>query len=423
MTIGFMLTFFDFRNDVRSLIYEICKNHKVVLFIKPEHESLVQPYLNEHLSYRIINELTPSRKNKLNTILYHILRKLPKSKNNYFLMEAFKIGGLKNKKQQKRAKLLLQLQHILPHFISYDYYLNKIDFSCKTDISGIDKMIAFTEIYDDFFLARLIKESVKTYVYVYSWDHACKHTRFSTSVNYLVWHKGIADDLIELQNIPSSQIKAFGSTQLGYIDRFKASMSKTTSEAPYFFYACGIGIQSLVHEEVNLIVQLSKSITKIYPTYKLIVRPYPNQQDWTVYDELSLLPNIVFDNNYRQQDLSVSDREIQKKFELISNAVAFFHLGTTLGLEASFTSCPVFQLDILEKNSNQVNVYNFVHQYQNEKYLINQSAINTIKTINQLEETLLNIEDSKYLQFNSKVTALFPVYSFEELANKIIADI
>lgn len=423
MTIGFMLTFFDFRNDVRSLIYEICRNHKVVLFIKPEHESLIQPYLNEHLSYRIINEHTESRKNKLNTILYHILRKLPKSKKNYFLMEAFKIGGLKNNKQKKRARLLLQLQQILPHFISYDFYLRNIQFSSKTDISGIDKIIAFTEIYDDFFLARLIKESVNTYVYVYSWDHACKHTRFSTSVNYLVWHQGIADDLNELQNIPAKQIKIVGSTQLGYIERFKSVMVKTKTDAPYFFYACGIGIQSLVHEEVKIISLLSKSISKIHPTYKLIVRPYPNQKDWTVYDELSLLPNIVFDNNYRRVDLSVSDQEIQKKFELISNAVAFFHLGTTLGLEASFTSCPVFQIDLSESTSNQVNVYNFVHQYQNEKYLIKQSAINTIKSINQLEETLHNIEDSKYLQFNSKVTALFPVYSFEELANKLIADL
>lgn len=414
-----MLTFFDFRNDVRALIKSICVHHKVVVFVKKEHEQLIQKFMIPGMECRIIDEQVSSKKNIFYARLFLLFKRLPKSVKNYYLMEAFKCVGLKDNNQRVKAKQLLKYQLIAPHFISYDFYLNTIDYKGKTDLSGVDKMIAFTEIYDDYLLARLIKEQVPTQVYVYSWDHACKHVRFSKQVQYLVWNQDIANDVIELQGVPAEQITVFGSTQLGYIEKFQSNKTTNSNQKPYFYFGCGIGIPELVEQEVTTIAQLADCITQVYPDYQLYVRPYPNFSNWALYDSLLKNSNVVLDNSYKQTDLSIKDEDIISKFISINNAVAFFHVGTTLGLEACFTNTPSFILDMTPYNNKAISLYHFIHQYQNEKYLISDNPLNVIKSVAQLISTLRDIQSEKYLDFNKKTAARFTVQSFDALAEAI----
>lgn len=420
MTLGFMLTFFDFRNDVRALIKCLCQNHEVVIFIKKEHEQLVSKYLIPGMSYRIIDEYIPSKSNIALTRFFLLFKKLPKSKNNYYLSETYKAEALSDSKQQKKALSIISIQQKLPHFYAYDTYLQSIKYSGKTDLSGIDKMIVFTEIYDDFLYARLLREQFTMYTYVYSWDHACKHVRFSKKVHYLVWNQGIAEDLKLLQQIPDSNITIFGSTQMCYLEQFKSQPKTSKPDYTYFYYGCGIGLSSMVEQEIEVIEILYDCIMLVNPNAVLLVRPYPNFNNWDMYKRLLSKSNIQLDDSYKQADLSIKDNDIQHKFNTIQNADAFFHVGTTLGLEACFTDTPSFLLDISTASEHKIGLYQFVHQYQNEKYLVKNNTENVIKSKQQLLHTLQNITLPIYYKFNTHIAEQFEIKSFEQLAQQIV---
>lgn len=417
MAIGVMLTFFDFRNDIRKLISSISKKEKVVVFVRKEHEHLVSSYQSIDFTYRIIDEQHPSIINFLLTRCFLLFRKIPASRNNYYLMEAFKAEGLPDKKQSRKAKKILKWQKLLPKFFSYDKYLSMLRPSKKTDLGGINSMLVLTEIYDDLLFARIIKSKLPTHVYVYSWDHPCKHVRFSKKVNYLVWNKGISEDLQKLQQIPENQVSVIGSTQLGYIHEYlRQSAQEFSAKQNCIYYACGVGIRSLVHEEVSVIITLAKAMQATIPDHKLLVRPYPNLSNWNLYDALADFDNIIVDSSYRQTDLSVSEKDIFLKFSGIDAANALFHTGTTLGLEACFLNTPSFIIDIANRKRSDVCLYNFVHQYQNNKYLIEKSPINVVYDEKALHHILQNTADPIYMHLNKDISSAFEVLSFDDLA-------
>jgi hypothetical protein len=80
-------------------------------------------------------------------------------------MEVFKIS-LNPVPVQRRAKRLLDIAMKLPKLISYDYYLNNLEYKKATLIDDIDQFICFTDISDSYLLARLIREKKQVKVYV-----------------------------------------------------------------------------------------------------------------------------------------------------------------------------------------------------------------------------------------------------------------
>lgn len=414
-----MLTFFDFRNDVRKVLAEMCRIENVILFIRPEHETLIKPYLHIGFTYRIIQEDSNDTKSAMFSRLFLLFRKIPASRQNYYLMEQFKAEGAGSDKKDK-ALSIIKWQQRTPKWLSYDTYLNALQLSGKTDLNGITKMIALTEIYDDKLLARCIRSKIPVLVYVYSWDHACKHVRFSKQVRYAVWHEGIATDLQQLQGIAGNAIRVTGATQLGYVHQFSDKLNAAAKEKTIYF-GCGVGLPSLVTEEIRVISILAVHMSQLLPDYILMVRPYPNYSDWSIYEALNEFPNIRLDNSYRQKDLSVADNDIQQKFESIARSKAFFHVGTTLGLEACFTDTPSFLLDLTENNGNAVSLYHFTHQYQNEKYLINGHPKHTITSETSLRHLLQNLDDPQLLEMNKQVQNTFHINSFTEMAQMLLS--
>ncbi len=421
MATGIMLTFFDFRNDVRKLISEMVRLDDIIVFIRPEHESLIQAYTDLGFQYRLIDEASQGFVNTLAHYAFTLFRQLPASRQNYFLMEQFKSDSLPAV-YKKKSQRLLQAQKILPKTLSYDAYLNMLNFSGRTDLSGISKMIVWTEVYDDHLFARCVRTGVPTAVYVYSWDHACKHVRFSKRVSYFVWHAGIAEDLQQLQHIDAQRIDVTGSTQLGFIDTFRQRQTTTPLKQNVIYYGCGVGIQNLIPEEIRCIILLAECMRQVLPDHVLMVRPYPNCRDWSVYDGLRALPNVQFDDQYRQNDLSVEEEAILQKFERISTSKAFFHTGTTLGLEACFTDTPSFLLDLSPDNGNAVSMYHFVHQYQNQKYLIDAAPQQVVTQIDQLMHILSDLDDPDHMTLHAKVQATFRVHSFAQIAKNILTN-
>lgn len=416
-----MLTFFDFRNDIRRLITDLSNYCTIVIFIRREQEAMVIAHLPSNIAYRIIDERKKGAYNLFMEKCFLLFRKIPLTRVNYYLMEEFKIGNIENRKNRRKAHLLLQLHKMMPHVFSYDRYLHKLKYTGNTNIADIDTFLCLTEIYDDYLFSRLIREHKKTFVYVYSWDHACKHTRFSKKVQYMVWNNGIKEDLIQIQRIKEENIHISGSTQLGFLSDFNNNNNITElfSGKPYYYFGCGIGIKKLVEKEIKIIKDLSVVISNLDPDAKLIVRPYPNNKNWSEYDSLLNFTNIVLDNAYRQKDLSVTEDDIMKKIRTIAGAKAFFHVGTTLGLETCFTKCPSFILNTEPDDRKKVNIYNFVNQYQNKKYLIDQSKSNTITSAHQLSTVIKNIEKEEYKQLSSIIRSQFPIKPFDKLSKEI----
>lgn len=421
MKIGFVVSFFDFRNDVRTLIATASRSHEVVVYVKQKDVGLIQKHLLDSVTCRIISEKKRSISNTLWERIYFLFRSIPKSRSNFFLMEFFKLSLTTSTIQRKKNYLWYKLLAGLPKFISYDFYLRRLQITRTTKIDDIDQFIFFTAIADDYFLARLLKENYSVKVYVYSWDHPCKHTCFSQEVDYLVGNEGLKSNLAELQNLPLNKIYVVGISQFGYLHEFLQNKLATASPypQPYFYFGCAIGIPELAIEEVKLIKMMATTLAEERPTQLLVVRPYPFLRNLQIYNELKNLPNVVIDNQYRSSDLAVSDSNIMDKLNKLKHATAFFHLGTTMGLEACLLDTPSFLIAPEPTSSGRLSLYNFAHQYQNKEFLINLSSSNTLTSIDKINEILLSEYYQDYKKLNQKISQLFPIASFEQVAHRL----
>ncbi len=421
MKVAFIVSFFDFRNDVRRVIAEVAKQHGVVVLGSPEQASSIERHLPEGIEFRIIQERKATVWNQVWERLYLLFKQIPRSENNYYLMQLFLASNAPTEIKRKKAIRILRWTKRLPKVLSYDNYLDRLQYSSGTWLDDIDQFILYTSIADDYLLARILKEKRLAKVYVYSWDHACKNPKFSKRVKYLCWSDGIKEDIAELHGIPPAQIQVVGASQFCYIHEF------LTREQPlirsftfeYIYFGCAVGIPELARQEVEVIRRVAQVMADGRPDLTLVVRPYPVMKDWTLYNEIRPLPNVVFDEGFRKADLSVSEHAISEKFEKIHFAQAFFHLGTTMGLEACFTETPSFIIDFGYDSTKGLSLYNFIHQYQNDRHLINQAPQNTIESENRLEEILARLPDLNYLQANQSIQSHFSLTSFTSFAETI----
>jgi hypothetical protein len=423
MKIGFAVSFFDFRNDVRRVIAEVAKQHEVVIFGRPENRDEILRHLPEGLEFRLINEKKRSLWNTLWIKIYILFKRIPKSRHNFFLMELFKASLTSDPKLLKKNHAIIKWVRRLPKVISYDFYLKQLRYQGATDLAGIDQFVCFTAIADDFLMARLLHEKYPVKVYVYSWDHACKHICFSERARYVCWNERIREDVIELQNIPSTQVKAVGASQFGYIEEFRRVQSQLSRTYPfnYVYVGCAIGVVDLVKEEINVVISVAKVLANARPDLKLVVRPYPVQGNWELYSALRTLPNVVMDDGFKTLDLSVKDGHILEKFEKITNAEAFFHLGTTMGLEACFTQTPSFMIDYGYTSKDGLSLYSFIHQYQNDRHLIDLAPQNAVKSEEQLAHIFKDLANPMYCELNQKVQTQYQIKSFAVFAKDLVA--
>lgn len=424
MKIGFIVSFFDFRNDVRRIITEAAREHHVIVFGLERDRESIMTHLPQAVDFRIIEEGESRLSNRIWKRLYLYLRKIPKSENNFFLMELFKASNAPGENRRKKALRILQWVKWLPKVMSYDFFLNRSSYSSGTDISDIDQFICFTDINNDCFFKRLLDSSKPAKVYVYSWDHPCKHTRFSKRATYLVWNTALKQDLIELQGIPAEQIQVLGASQFTYIDDYQKKPEEELNRHyhyPYVYFGCALGIEELVPGELEVVKKISSALKEIRPGWKLVVRPYPVLQNWSYYEELESLDNIILDDGFRRKDRSIGDQAIFEKYEKIHFAEAFFHLGTTMGLEACFTPTPSFLVDMAADNQQGLNLYNFVHQYQNDKHLAELAPQNVVKSEGDLHRIFEALGNEGYLVLNKQVQRQFQLKDTATLAKDLLS--
>lgn len=426
MKVGFVVHFFDFRNDVRKVIELVSQQHEVVLLVRRADVEIIRKHVGGSVEIRVVDEEKKTLRNRAAMQMMRFFGVLPKSTQNYYLMEMFKIYGNPNPAVRPAAVRALEVAMHLPKFVAYDTFLAWLDYKAATRIDDIDQFICFTEISDNFLLARLLDEGKKLAVYVYSWDHPCKQVRFSKRVRYMVWNEGIKKDMTELQGIPPAQVTVTGASQFAYVDNYQqlpAHRKTPFFDFPYIYFGCSIGIPELAAKEIELIKQLGNWLQEIGSDLTLVVRPYPNFRHWEWYQALTALPNVVLDDRFRSADLAVSEDNIMEKFIKIEHARLFIHLGTTLGFEACFTDTPSIILDLKSfKTGKPLSIYNFVHQYQIEKYLLREGCPNIVRSESAFKALVKELDGKRaeLLQYNHAVRRLITIKSFEAFARDIV---
>ena len=420
MKTGFIISFFDFRADVRALIDSfLSAENQVVLFYRESEKQDIDRHPIPGIEYRLIEEENRTLRNRFLEYSFLLFKKLPVSRHNYFLMELFKISNTPSLKFRLLHRLILQFQRLYFNFISYDFLLKYLVYTTKTKLSDIDLFIGFTEFQSDYFAARLLKEKKPLRIYVYSWDHPCKHTRFSQFFQYKVWSDGIRNDLISLQGIPAENITVCGSSQFSFLyDFFQAApVAEKPFESPYVYYCCAIGILELIPQEVAIILSLAEELEKCRPEWKLVVRPYPLLKNWNLYDAVLQRKNVVLDDGFRSKPFPDFTAASFDKFRKLQNAELVLHGGSTIGLEACLLNTPALLVDFgYDKKKSGLSVYGFIHQYQNEKYLLEKGL--GLKSAQALEASLNNLDEVR--NKNKLLLAEFLLRSLRDVAHCLL---
>ena len=412
MKIGIVIQHYDARNDIRDLVELLSSERDIVIFGSAEALKRISkgPY-----ELRVFQQSW-----KLRDLIwrkaYHYFSKLPKSKNNYLITELFKLSVVGSRLRRLFAALMLRARRFLPQLMSFDDYLMRIQHVDRTKVDDIDEVFFITELSDPAFLAHVLRKAIPASGYVYSWDHACKHVRFSERVSkYYVWHNGIIDDLAELQGIDRLKCEVVGATQLSYIWNYinQPSLREAVYPGEYIYYGCGVGHIGMAEQEARLVKFLAQSLLNLNEDLVLLVRPYPMLLEMGFFDEIKRMPNVKFDIGYREErsDRSLSHEDIYHKLNLQEHALAFIHCGTTMGLESAFFDVPVLFLQVDDFDfgvpmSDFYHLSKFIHQYHNDRYMMSyNSGKNVVRRTCDLEGVLesLLVDGYSYRDYNSYV--------------------
>jgi hypothetical protein len=426
MKLGIMLQYWDSRNDVRLLVEELARRYEVVLLAQEKDRKL---FKDSRWNVRYMANrgwFWPRFWGYLFMLFGHI----PRSQRNYYVDEYFKLEQLPPG-QKLRMQLLLGLSRIAPKFLSFEAYARRLASQAKADVSDLDALLAITEICDPGTLGKAQLLGKPTVAYVYSWDHAPKHKRMSRHLDwYFTWNAPIGDDLVELQGVPAERIKPVGSTQLTYVIDYLQNPLARRRQIPYdyVYFGCATGSPQFVRQEVRIIIWVAKTLAEIAPEMKLLVRPYPFLSDWTLYEPLRQLPNVAFDDDYRQGATSraLTPDMIAKKFNRLEHASAFVHLGTTLGFECAYFDTPMLFLapenfDFGLPQNHRMHLRNFFGQYHLKKYLQLEKHLNVVTRQAALLPALTAALNSPraLLAYNEEIRAVTPLKTLSEIVDVI----
>ncbi|MBP48875.1 MAG: hypothetical protein CL396_02040, partial [Acidiferrobacteraceae bacterium] len=203
----------------------------------------------------------------------------------------------------------------------------------------------------------------------------------------------------------------------------------TPYDFDYYYYMFATYEPLLVKQETNIARTLAKTLSNINPHLKLVVRLYPLQKRIDLYDVLAGTPGIVVDSDFgkTQSGVLMAENELRNKLDKIHSAVAVIHNGSTVGLEASYLDTPTLVLDMRGYDygvsvRHPLHLQKFVHQYQNQKYLLDADSPNVIRDLNALERTLRQVYESPndFLDYNRALRALTPLRDVNDIAADIM---
>ena len=426
MKIGVVLEHYSGRNDIRELVARLAERHQLVLFGARDVIGQVRGSIETRAF-----EQRYTWSHALWLQLFNFAGAVPGSRDNFLVTEAFKIANVVGWRR-RFAMVRLWIRLTLPTLISFDTLLDRLVGSDRTPLDDIERLLVITELSSPSFLAHALAEGRPVDAYVYSWDHACKHTRVSKRIrNWYVWHDGIRDDLVELQGIDPGRIRVIGATQLAYVWEYLEDPSNRVPrrDGRYVYYGCGAGDPTMAGQEVRLIEYLAEALQRVDPELTLLVRPYPFLTEMRGLRDLSRRPNVELDIGYRKDrnDNSLRKEDIFYRLNLQDNAAAFVHCGTTMGMEGAYLRAPILFLDLQEfdygvPQKQFLHLRRFIHQYHNERYMILDSQPNVVRRTEHLESMLREVlaKPAGFLRYNEAIAARMPLRPLAEIAEGVV---
>jgi len=427
-TLGLSVEHFDFRVDLHRFIEALSEQVDVVVFTDRSFSHPVKG-LKEVRLYRRRRSLVAA----IAARLFLILRRLPKSRNNFFITEMFGLTLLPPARR-KRGLFYLRLRRLLPWGVPVDAVLPWLGGGDATALEGVDAYLHVTRIGSLPFLRRTLTSGKPNAAYIYSWDHPCKHTTIPRRGMraYLTWNRGLSEDMATLQGVEPRLIHEVGATQLAPLKEYLETPAarQRLVQGDYVYYGCGTGTADLVRQEVEVILRLAAALREIAPKTTLLVRPYPNLLDWSCYDALKRESNVQFDW-FRQagQGRELSPAQVFEKYNKVEHARAFVHLGTTLGWEACYFDKPVLFLAMDDLAAGPPGAWfdlrRFIHQYHNDRYMILDGFRNVVRRAEDLSPVLREAleKPAGLLAYNRTVAAATPLRSLAEIAGNILKEL
>lgn len=423
--LGVIVQYFHQRDDLPPLLDALSDHWELVLFAKPEEIRRIDC----NFEIRPISN-SPTLWNRLWTFAYEALGNIPGSRRNFKFWNLRRIAQQTNIWKRKRQRTFLAIRQVFANTISFDFYLSKLQLVATASIDDIDIFLATTDIYDINFFNHAVRSNKPVFIYVYSWDHAGKYCRYPRRIaGYLTWNSHISEDVRELHRVPSDVFLELGSTQLAIVAEYKSRspISKRLVEHRYVYYAATMGYPEAVEQEIRVIQWLASTLLAIAPDITLRIRPYPNAKVFRPYRSLTKLKNVEIENAVISEDSVVFQRDsIDEKYKKIEDAELFIHMGSTIGLEASYFNTPVIHLapsdfDYGYPLNSHCHLRHTLDQRHLQRYMLSVDFPNVVKLSGQLETVLtMGIrEPESLLNYNRLLSGMTPLKSFGELGSEL----
>ena len=237
---------------------------------------------------------------------------------------------------------------------------------------------------------------LKIICWVYSWDNPIKDNEFISDLDaYLVWNEGNRSDLVKWHGVDPAKVHVVGAPQLDALIARPPSQPRA-GRSRYVLYPCATGRGVFMEQEVDLILWLRNLLDQIDPTVELLVRPYPfrKMSEGNPYDRLEGKVGVRIGHFGSAENgrIMMDAHAEEERYWQIHDAVCMINLGSTIGLEAAYTSTPVLQLafcDIPE----EAGVLSLRSVFENEHlcYLMNAKYPNVVKDSSSLSAALREI--------------------------------
>jgi hypothetical protein len=209
------------------------------------------------------------------------------------------------------------------------------------------------------------KLRIPTIGYLNSWDNlTSKGTIHVLPDVYVVWNEPLADEAVEIHDVPRKRIRITGAAHLDRFFEFEPAASReeiarrmgNDPDRPYLVYLCSS--RTLIASEVELVTRLADALERRFggaaPT--VIVRPHPtNPAPWDDYDRPGV---VVFPKRGDQADTPESWQEY---YDQLSGAVCMFGLNTTAFLESVVADRPCLTIVSDEFYDSQGSTGHFRH--------------------------------------------------------------
>ena len=219
----------------------------------------------------------------------------------------------------------------------YGEILRDYDAILYNPVLSIDKRIVF----------EAKRRGLEVVCSVFSWDNPMKDNEFIVDADrYLVWNEESRADLGTHHGIPPERVDIAGPTQFDYLLEMRKLPARQKVRR-YVLFACSVGVYDFwIRQEIDIILMVRRVLDEIDPSILLLVRPYPFAARENPYVDLDRYDNVELAEfgEFKEWKLEISRRDVEEKYFQIKEALCFVNMGSTIGLEASFTDTPVLQI-------------------------------------------------------------------------------